>query len=270
MSSQHKESGKARRSRSFPSLPFAAQHQAAMGVAGSSPRSNAARPARAPRSVRSLTPVRQVPGPVGGKRDVNRRKHEQRILVAARRLFLRRGIDCVTVDQIATRARIAKGSFYRYYRNQAALVRALFAPIEQRLAAIYAACSAGLAETQDPSGLLGAYIALGGSLAALLNDAPEEVLLYLQECRGPKSTSRQPIHRVAELLLQQTRQVTEQAMQHGLLRRADPYLTALAVIGSTERVMYAHLTDQDAQPSIAAGPALIELFLSGVINQDLR
>ncbi len=270
MSRQHKKSSRARRPRALPSLPSAAPQQAAVGDAGSRVRSDAARPARASRLARSLTPVRQVPGPVGGKRDINRRKHEQRILVAARRLFLRRGIDCVTVDQIATRARIAKGSFYRYYRNQAALVRALFAPIEQRLAVIYATCSAGLAEAHDPSGLLGAYIALGGSLAALLNDAREEVLLYLQECRGPKSPSRQPIHRVAELLVQQTQQVTEQAMQHGLLRRADPYLTALAVIGSTERVMYEHLVGQGERPSASAGPALIELFLSGVINQDLR
>lgn len=214
----------------------------------------------------SITPVRQVPGPVGGKRDSNRRQHEQRILAAARRLFLRRGVDNVTVDQIVAKARIAKGSFYRYYRSQAALLTAMFDPIEARLDAIYAECSDGLAQAQGPPGLLGAYITLGSHLAALLTDARDEVLLYLQECRGPASPSRRPIHRIARLLLLQTCQVTEQAMQHGLLRRGDPALTALSVIGATERVMYAHLTAKDAQPNIAEAPALIDLFLRGVLS----
>lgn len=222
------------------------------------------------RRIGRITPVRRVPGPVGGKRDINRRKHEQRILGAARRLFLRRGIDAVTVDRIAAAARIAKGSFYRYYRSQAALLTALFSPIEQRLDEIYARCSAELSDSQGMPGLLSAYIGLGSALSEMLADAPEVVLLYLQECRGPASPSRQPIHRVATLLLRWTRQLTEQAMQHGLLRAGDPALTALAVIGATERVMYAHLTSKDGQPSAAAAPALIALFLSGVFNPDAR
>ena len=214
----------------------------------------------------SVTPVRQVPGPVGGKRDSNRRKHEHDILAAARRLFLRRGVDNVTVDQIAAKARIAKGSFYRYYRSQAALIRAMFDPIETRLDAIYTDCRSGLDQAQGPTGLLDAYVALGAGLAGLLADSSEEVLLYLQECRGPASTSRQPIQRVASLLLHQTAHVTEQAMQHGLLRRGEPELTALAVIGATERVMYAHLTAKEARPSVSATPALIEIFLSGLMQ----
>src|SRR5262245_48909942 len=56
------------------------------------------------------------PGPVGGKRDENRRRRTEEIAAAAQRLFLARGVLGVTIDDIVREAAVAKGSFYRYFR----------------------------------------------------------------------------------------------------------------------------------------------------------
>ncbi len=207
----------------------------------------------------------QVPGQAGGRRDTNRKHKQQALLAASRRLFLRHGIESVTIDQIVGRAGIAKGSFYHYYDDKAALVTALFAPIATRLEDIYAGCQAQLAQASGREGLYLAYFTLGSGLAGLVAEHPEAVLLYLQECRGPAVGARRPLTRLAARVLALTVSVTELAMQHGLMRPADPLLTALAVIGASERVVFAHLTAKDPQPTADGAVVLVRLFMSGVV-----
>src|SRR5687767_14548749 len=69
------------------------------------------------------------PGPAGGKRDENRRRQTAALAAAGLRLFLRHGVEAVTVEQIVDEAGVAKGSFYRYFGDKADLVEALFAPV---------------------------------------------------------------------------------------------------------------------------------------------
>ena len=45
---------------------------------------------------------------------------------AALGLFLSHGLEAVTIDDITRQAGVAKGSFYRYFEDKAALVRVLF------------------------------------------------------------------------------------------------------------------------------------------------
>src|SRR5258706_153478 len=58
------------------------------------------------------------PGPEGGARDSNRRERIRSLLTAGLSLFLEEGIERVTIDQIAERAEMAKGGFYRYFRDK--------------------------------------------------------------------------------------------------------------------------------------------------------
>ena len=53
-------------------------------------------------------------------------KHD-RILEAAYQLFLERGFDKVSIQEIATRAGVAKGTFYLYFRDKEALKKRLVA-----------------------------------------------------------------------------------------------------------------------------------------------
>src|SRR5688500_3148300 len=65
------------------------------------------------------------PGPVGGARDANRLARLGQLGESALELFLAEGIPYVTIDQIVERAGVAKGSFYRYFRDKEELVASL-------------------------------------------------------------------------------------------------------------------------------------------------
>ena len=75
------------------------------------------------------------PGATGGTRDQNRRARVQALSDAGRALFLERGLDATTIDDLTQHAGIAKGSFYRYFADKTALVTALLAPLSSALIA---------------------------------------------------------------------------------------------------------------------------------------
>jgi AcrR family transcriptional regulator len=56
-----------------------------------------------------------------------RRPHTRRadLMDAAEDLFIRRGLDAVTVEDITNAAQVAKGTFYRYFISREALLLAL-------------------------------------------------------------------------------------------------------------------------------------------------
>src|SRR5881397_1047731 len=49
----------------------------------------------------------------------------QDILEAARRMFVRKGIDAATVQEIASEAGLSAGAIYRYYESKSDLLRAV-------------------------------------------------------------------------------------------------------------------------------------------------
>jgi AcrR family transcriptional regulator len=61
--------------------------------------------------------------PVRERRDAA--VHRQQVLEAARRLFAERGVDDVTMDEIAQAAGVGKGTLYRRYADKGELVLAL-------------------------------------------------------------------------------------------------------------------------------------------------
>ena len=64
-----------------------------------------------------------------GKRARNRRERTEALVNAGLELFLERGVEVVTIDELAKAAGMAKGNFYRYFDDKRALVDAILAPI---------------------------------------------------------------------------------------------------------------------------------------------
>jgi AcrR family transcriptional regulator len=204
------------------------------------------------------------PGPVGGKRDENRRLRAAELQDAALGLMLERGLLVVTVDDITSRAGVAKGSFYRYFDSKEHLIERLFAPLHERLDDVLAAADVEVGGARHEPELLAAY----SQLAARLQDAfiahPREVLLYLQEARGPAQGDRRPVglleHRVSRAAIDLTRR----AHEHGLLRAVDPLVSALAVVGAAERLLYEFLTRGTGTAPADVAQALVTLIMDGL------
>lgn len=181
------------------------------------------------------------PGPVGGKRDRNRRRRTQALLDAALELFLAQGVQSVSVEAIARAAGLAKGSFYRYFADKGELVSALLAPLAETLDRGFEACASGLAEAEDGLSVFLAYNAFGALLAEAVRERPDVARLYLQEGRGPAVGARAPVVRLARSVVDRSVELTRLAQARGQIRAVDPRVSTLTVVGAAERLLQSYL-----------------------------
>jgi AcrR family transcriptional regulator len=215
----------------------------------------------------STVRAKKRPGPEGGVRDENRRRRTGTLLTAAGKLFLRRGLEQVTIDDITAAARMAKGGYYRYFDDKDALVKALFAPIAARIEEVFSRCQADLAAAPSLAAIGQGYLTLAADLATLVLGHPLEMQLYLQECRGPATGPRRPVSQLSARITELSLRVTQVAIDRGLMRPFSNEVVTRAVIGATESIIHAHLTGASAQSAASLAPALIELFLHGVARR---
>lgn len=180
------------------------------------------------------------------------------------RLFLERGLDGVTIDDITQAAEVAKGTFYRYFEDKAALVDALLEPVRRELLDGLEACGRALSEARDVEAMFDAYRAMAAVIASALLQYPGVVRLYLQESRGPAVGARAKVVELSRLVARHAVDITEKAHTHGLLRPIRPAVSGLAVVGAVERLLLAVLSEEDIGNPLELPDALTTLVLDGL------
>lgn len=206
------------------------------------------------------------PGPAGGARDANRRARLSQIAEAALLLFLEQGIPAVSIDQIVDRAGVAKGSFYRYFRDKEELVGALLEPLVEAIGRAFSDCRSALSRASNPEELSASYLELARSVAGAIATQPRAALLYLQEARGPAAGARAPVRRLADEIADRAEQLSRHACDHGLLRQFDPRVQGLVVLGAVERLLYDFLSGR----RIAARPDAVAAMVVSIILDGVR
>lgn len=215
-----------------------------------------------------MTPLRKIPekrpGKVGGKRDANRRRRSETLATAALELFLVRGIEDVTIDDIAERAGTAKGNFYRYFDDKSQLVESLLVPLATLVRKAMRQCAVDLAKAKAPEQVSDAYGKLAATLGVSAIEHRDVVRLYLQEHRAPATASRASLRKMADDLQQGAFLLSEAAVKHGLVEVRDPRISALAVVGAVEHLVLVLLRgDLDLSlPDVAS--TLIRMTLDGL------
>jgi len=204
------------------------------------------------------------PGPVGGKRDANRRERIAQLCDAALKLYLVHGIGSVTIDQIVDEAGVAKGSFYRYFTDQEELVATLLGPLGDALRTSMDAAESRLAAVKDPRELPAIYLTMASELAAVTGRSPDLLRLYLQECRSPAAGARRPVRTLADEVAARAVRLSTVARDFGLLRDTDPRVGALTVIGAVERLTFAVLSGEDVGRLRDLPTTLVSMILEGV------
>ena len=210
------------------------------------------------------TPQLRRPGPEGGPRDLNRKEKVRALADAALRLFLERGLDVVTIDDITQACGVAKGTFYRYFDDKESLVEALIAPVRAELTEALAACAKALGAARDVEAMFDAYRSLGGTFAGVLLKHAGMVRLYLQESRGPAVGARAGIVGLSRMIAGQAVLITEKAHTHGLLRPIRPEVSALAVVGAVERLLLAVLSEEEIGNPLELPDLLASIVLDGL------
>lgn len=204
------------------------------------------------------------PGPAGGKRDRNRRERTRILCEAALELFVAHGIEAVTIDQIAAKAGVAKGSFYRYFSDKTDMVEALLSTMAPELRAAMDGCADALAAARTPDQLNAAYGQMGMSLAMTVLSKPQLTLMYLQEARSPAVGARRPVRALADEIAQRAIELTEIARAHGMLRPVNPKVSALTVIGAIEQLVFNLLSGQPIGEPAEVAQSLISVMLDGL------
>jgi AcrR family transcriptional regulator len=227
-------------------------------------------PRTTPRTLhpRSKVPVER-PGRPGGLRDTNRKERTKAITDAALVLFLERGIEAVAIEDITQRAGVAKGSFYRYFDDKAALVDSMLAPMCTAVVGSFDASLAAVAAAKTFEDVSASYQVLAGGLFELVLFHADTALLYLQENRGPARGARAPVIKLGELIAERAIAHTTAVRAHGLLKPFPAEVSTLTVIGAVERLLYAALSGQLKTNTLAVPALLISLILDGVRDNAL-
>lgn len=208
------------------------------------------------------------PGRPGGRRDTNRKERTKALTDAALALFLERGIEAVTIEDITDGAGVAKGSFYRYFDDKTALVEALFAPLSEAVRKSFDDSLAAIDAAKEKAEVAASYDVLAGGLVHIILNQGDTTLLYLQENRGSSRGARAPVIKVAALLSEKAIEHTARVRAHGLLKPYAPELSTLTVIGAAERLLYAALSGELKAEPLEVPGQLISLILDGIRVPD--
>jgi len=206
------------------------------------------------------------PGAFGGKRDINRRKRVQDLTDAGLLLFLERGIEAVTIDEVAREAGMAKGNFYRYFRDKADLVEAVIEPVASTTRQAVQECDDQLRQANGRDDAVAAYGHLGNRLVGALAMHPDAMCLYLQERRAPATTARQAISDLATDLDRRAMSLSQVAVDRNLVSVSDPRVSAIAVLGAVEALALASVRNQVQMDPIKTTKSLISIVLEGLRN----
>src|SRR5438093_450859 len=117
---------------------------------------------------RSARVPSERPGPVGGARDLNRRAKTRVIGEAATELFLRHGLESVSIDDITHAAGVPKGSFYRYFADKRALVEHLLAWPRAEIESAFVRCEDALSRSATREDMFGQYQEIGATVLKLV------------------------------------------------------------------------------------------------------
>lgn len=204
------------------------------------------------------------PGKTGGKRDENRRERAASIASAALALMLERGVEAVTIDEIVARAKVAKGSFYRYFQDKEQLVGAIVAPVEKPLREAFERCQKALAEAEPGPSLAIPYFSLALEIASMSVEHSAVTRLYLQERRGPAKGPRKPIALIAKLIDESAEQLAMFAAKRGLTRPVHAKISGAFVVGAVEHLAARALSGDQALHAPEVSSELIAIVLDGV------
>jgi AcrR family transcriptional regulator len=208
------------------------------------------------------------PGRPGGRRDTNRKERTKALTDAALVLFLERGIEAVTIEDITDGAGVAKGSFYRYFDDKTALVESMFLPLFLAVQESFDNSLKAIDVAKSKEEVAASYEVLAGGLVLIILNQADTALLYLQENRGPGRGARAPVIKLANLLSEKAIEHTARVREHGLLKPFAAELSTLVVIGAAERLLYATLSGQLKSEPLEVPGQLITLILDGIRVRD--
>jgi len=184
------------------------------------------------------------------------------ILAAARRLMDRKGVDALTMDEIAQAAGVAKGTLYLYFESKDELIQALLSQVGEAIARDLEAILAKPAPPRDK---------LQQVVVMLLNYVDRESTLfpvYLREqvrSKPGRGTVLTTLQELEERIVALITQVFAEGIAQKQFILADPRLLTFLLKGLVRAAGYYQMTQDDKDVIQDALPVVLTLVFSGMV-----
>jgi len=198
-----------------------------------------------------------------GRRAENKASKLRRLEQAGLQAFLEQGYAGASIEQIATDADVARGTFYLYFRDKEAIFAALIDRLMDPLLAVVEEGRDALSGCADTPSTFPVYGALGLRVTEVLQAHTDVVRLYLAEARSAAAGGT--IIRERSVKLERLiRDILDDAVQRGLLRAHDTDVAVHAILGAIERIAVQILRGDGALDVARVPTELVLLFRQGL------
>lgn len=185
-----------------------------------------------PATVPTTVPSTKVATPAEGRRERKKRETRERILHAARGLFIEQGFEASTVEAIAEAADISKPTLFNYFPSKVALLQAMLPDVDRRFAA---ALTDQPEAPADVSGRLDGFFAAVAGMTQVTPKLTSAMLLQAlrayEDPRGSLTHHRFPQTRDALIGLLQEGVARGEVRRDIPVTRMTDYITGIYVYG---------------------------------------
>ena len=202
-------------------------------------------------------------GGVLGLREQKKRAKLERLEAEGLRLFLEDGYDRASIEQIASSAGVARGTFYLYFKDK----HALFAALRDRWAEVVLGLLDDVAHAlegaQTVEECIAIYRGLGTGLVLVGLANRDEILLTFRESRRAGEAG-EGLRAIEVAILDKVTAFTEDVSKRGLLNIENPRLWCIIVFGAVERLFYETLLEADLGDPDLLAEQVIKMLASGM------
>ena len=198
-----------------------------------------------------------------GRRDDNKRQKREALERGAIAQFRALGYDGASIEQIASDAGVARGTFYLYFPDKLSIFDAVLDRVFQPVAATFTSVSLALRRARTPEDALGVYREMAAGLALVVLAHPAEVEIAFRASRQAGEAG-ESLRRRELAMLEQVTAFTAEAAERGLIRVADPRLFSLVVFGTVERLFYEWMLGTPLGDPAVVGDEVLRLFATAI------
>ena len=184
------------------------------------------------------------------------------ILAAARRLMDRKGLDALTMDEIAQAAGVAKGTLYLYFQSKDELIQALLSQVGETMLLDLEAAAGSDAPPREK---------LRQVVVLLLNYVDRESALfpvYLRELVRSKSgrgTTLTTLQELEERIITVITRIFAEGIAKNQFIPANPRLLTFLLKGLGRAVGYYQMTRDEKDIIQDTLPVVLDLLFSGIV-----
>ena len=199
------------------------------------------------------------------KKEVVTAFRTREILAAARRLMQIRGVEVVTMDEIATAAGVAKGTLYLYFQGKDELIQALISQVGENILAdietVVAVPGTPSKKIQQVASLLLDYLMRERALF------PAYARDLLRGGRGTPKNYWQRLQEMEEEFVTMVTRLFAEGIDSGQFIPTDPRLLTFLLRGMVRAVGYYQMVEGGKDAVKEALPVLLTLLSSVLMGQ---